>query len=218
MKCAVCGSNSGKYAVCFKHRETKYESKCPIHGKTTFIGRQCLKCKDLKTPLYLVKNGKDRFGNKIDRNHYLFPYMDRLTHLTRAQQIKYEKRISTTAGVYGIFAGNVCLYVGQSCYITNRIKQHKEKFKTAQKQMQGIRIRKKRIQLSKINRKVEFKYYEMANKYRLGDLSYRTLVSIPRKEKELGEILTYAEQAMMIAYKPKYNHIAARPSDIRIIF
>ena len=34
MKCAVCGTNSGKYAVCFKHRETKYESKCPIHGKT----------------------------------------------------------------------------------------------------------------------------------------------------------------------------------------
>lgn len=215
MKCAVCGTNSGNFVVCYKHRNTKYKSTCPIHGKTIFIGRQCQKCKDLKMPLYVIKNGKDRLGKKIGVRHFLYPYLDRLTKLDKKYQVKYQKRISSVSGIYGIFAGNICLYVGQSNNIKKRIEQHKKNFKIAQYQMRGIRIHKKRISLNKIPRKVEFKYYEMASNYKLSDLTYKTLFAIPQIEDnyKFNELLTYAEQAMMIAYKPKYNHIAARPSE-----
>lgn len=215
MKCAVCGTNSGNFVVCYKHRNTKYKSTCPIHGKTIFIGRQCQKCKDLKMPLYIIKNGKDRLGKKIGVRHFLYPYLDRLTKLDKKYQVKYQKRISSVSGIYGIFAGNICLYVGQSNNIKKRIEQHKKNFKIAQYQMRGIRIHKKRISLNKIPRKVEFKYYEMASNYRLSDLKYKTLFDVPQLDDtyKFNELLTYAEQAMMIAYKPKYNHIAARPSE-----
>ncbi len=215
MKCAVCGTNSGNFVVCYKHRNTKYKSTCPIHGKTIFIGRQCQKCKDLKMPLYVIKNGKDRLGKKIGVRHFLYPYLDRLTKLDKKYQVKYQKRISSVSGIYGIFAGNICLYVGQSNNIKKRIEQHKKNFKIAQYQMRGIRIHKKRISLNKIPRKVEYKYYEMASNYKLSDLTYKTLFAIPQIEDtyKFNELLTYAEQAMMIAYKPKYNHIAARPSE-----
>ena len=215
MKCAVCGTNSGNFVVCYKHRNTKYKSTYPIHGKTIFIGRQCQKCKDLKMPLYVIKNGKDRLGKKIGVRHFLYPYLDRLTKLDKKYQVKYQKRISSVSGIYGIFAGNICLYVGQSNNIKKRIEQHKKNFKIAQYQMRGIRIHKKRISLNKIPRKVEFKYYEMASNYKLSDLTYKTLFAIPQIEDnyKFNELLTYAEQAMMIAYKPKYNHIAARPSE-----
>jgi len=219
MKCAVCGKKvTGNYVVCYEHRGTKYQSTCPIHGKTTFIGRQCQKCLALKTPLYVVKNGKDRLGKKIGVRHFLYPYLERLTKLDRRYQSRFQKRISNTSGIYGIFAGSTCLYVGQSTNITNRIHQHQENFKKAQWQLRGIRIWKRRVNLSKIKKKkVEFKYYEMANKYRLKDLSYKTLFVVPRldSEYEFKELLTYAEQAMMITYKPKFNHIAARPTETK---
>lgn len=215
MKCAICGVDSGKYVVCYKHRATKYKSNCPIHGKTIFIGRQCQKCKDLKTPLYIVKNGKDRLGKKIGVRHFLYPFLDRLTNLNKTYQKTFQKRLTDKSGIYGIFYGNTCLYVGQSNNIKKRIEQHKKNFKIAQYQMRGIKIHKKRISLNKIPRKVEFKYYEMAHNYKLNDLTYKTLFVIPpqKDQYELNELLTYAEQAMMITYKPKYNHIAARPSE-----
>lgn len=216
MTCAVCGKKiSNSYVVCFEHRNTKYKAVCPIHGKTTFIGRQCQKCKDLKTPLYLVKNGKDRLGKKIGIRHFLYPYLERLTKLDKRYQVGFQKRITERSGVYGIFAGNTCLYVGQSNNIKKRIEQHKKNFKIAQYQLRGIRIHKKRICLSKVPKKVEFKYYEMANNYKLSDLTYKTLFAVPQlsDQYEFNELLTYAEQAMMIAYKPKYNHIAARPNE-----
>lgn len=218
MKCAICGVNSGKYVVCFEHRETKYKGKCPIHGESTFIGRQCQKCKKLKVPLYVIEDRKDRFGNKITKDHFLYPYLKRLTKLDKAYQQGFQKRISNGSGIYGIFTSNgTCLYVGQSTNITMRIKQHKDNFITAQRHMKGLRITKKRLHLSKINRKVEFKYYEMAHSYRLQDLSFKTLFVIPKLKNdfEYRELLTYAEQAMMLTYKPKYNHIAARPSEAK---
>ena len=57
-------------------------------------------------------------------------------------------------------------------------------------------------------------YYEMAKNYNLPDLSYKTLFRVPRlkDEFEFNELLTYAEQAMIESYQPKFNHIAARPS------
>jgi len=216
MKCAVCGKTiTNKYNVCYEHRNTKYTAICPIHGKTIFIGRQCQKCKDLKTPLYVVKNGKDRLGKKIGIRHFLYPYLERLTRLDKRYQANFQRRISSVSGIYGIFAGNTCLYVGQSMNITKRIEQHKKNFKIAQYQLRGIRIHKKRISLSKVPKKVEFKYYEMASNYKLSDLTYKTLFVVPQGEDyyEFTELLTYAEQAMMIAYKPKYNHIAARPNE-----
>ena len=214
MKCKVCGKDSGRYVVCFKHRETKYQDTCKIHGKTTFINRKCQKCQKLKVPIYIIKNKKDRHGKRITPSHFLYPYLTRLTTLSRPYQSKFQRRISNCSGIYGIFAGNVCLYVGQSTNITNRIKQHKENFIVAQKHMQGLRIRKKRINIGKIKHKVEYKYYEMASAYRLCDLSYKTLFVVPKlkDEEEYKELLTYAEQAMMLAYKPKFNHIAARPA------
>ena len=215
MKCKICGKDSGKYIVCYEHRDTKYKDICKIHGYTTFINRQCQKCQKLKEPIYLIKSGKDRFGKRITKYHLLYPYKDRLTKLTRAYQEPFQRRISNCAGIYGIFYKNTCLYVGQSRNITRRIEQHKKNFKIAQNHMRGIRIHKKKIYLSKIPCKVEYKYYEMAKNYRLSDLTYKTLFVVPllKNIDDYNELVTYAEQAMMIAYKPKYNHIAARPVD-----
>lgn len=214
MKCKVCGCNSGKYVVCWDHKDTKYKDTCKIHGKTWFINRQCQKCLELKTAIYLVKDNKDRFGDKITKDHFLYPYRKRLTHLNRRYQSQFMQRISNTAGIYGIFCGSTCLYVGQSVNISMRIGQHKENFKKAKFQIQGTKLHKQRISISKMPHKVEFKYYEMAKNYNLPDLSYKTLFRVPRlkDEFEFNELLTYAEQAMIESYQPKFNHIAARPS------
>lgn len=214
MKCKICGQNCGKYVVCFEHKETKYKDVCKIHGKTWFINRQCQKCNELKKVIYLIIDNKDRFGNKITKSHFLYPYKKRLTHLNRRYQTKYMKRISNTSGIYGIFYNNVCLYVGQSINISNRIKQHKENFRVARFHINGLRLHKQRISISKIQHKVEYKYYEMAHDYSLKDLSYKTLFVVPvlKDEFEYNELLTYAEQAMIETYQPKFNHIAARPS------
>ena len=214
MKCKVCGCNSGKYVVCWDHKDTKYKDTCKIHGKTWFINRQCQKCLELKTAIYLVKDNKDRFGDKITKDHFLYPYRKRLTHLNRRYQSQFMQRISNTAGIYGIFCGSTCLYVGQSVNISMRIKQHKENFKKAKFQIQGTKLHKQRISISKMPHKVEFKYYEMAKNYNLPDLSYKTLFRVPRLKDEFkfNELLTYAEQAMIESYQPKFNHIAARPS------
>lgn len=217
MKCKICGKDSGKYIVCYEHKDTKYKDICKIHGETWFINRQCQKCKKLKEPTYLIKNNKDRKGKTITKNHFLYPYKSRLlpTHLTIDYQKPFMQRISNTSGIYGIFYKNTCLYVGQSVNITNRIEQHKKNFKIAQNHLRGIRIHKKRVSISKIPHKVEYKYYELANNYKLSDLTYKTLFVIPKikNEQDYKELLTYAEQAMMIAYKPKFNHIAARPTE-----
>lgn len=214
MKCKICGKSCGKYKVCYDHRNSKYKDVCKIHGKTWFINNQCQKCKELKQPIYLIKDNKDRFGNTISKNHYLYPYLKRLTNYNIKYQRQFMKRISNASGIYGIFYNNVCLYVGQSVNITNRIKQHKENFKTAKFHINGLRLHKKRISISKIKHKVEYKYYEMAYNYNLDQLSFKTLFTIPKLKNdfEYNELLTYAEQAMIETYKPKYNHIAARPT------
>ena len=214
MKCKVWNKESGKYVVCYDHKNTKYIDYCKLHRKTTFINRQCLKCKQLKEPVYLIKDDKDRFGNNITKSHYLYPYLDRLTHLTKSYQNKYIQRISHSSGIYGSFYNNICLYVGQSIDISNRINQHKENFKKAQHQINGTRAHKKRISISKMPHKVEYKYYEMAYSYKLNDLSFKKLFNVPKMDNEFeyNEILTYAEQAMIETYKPKFNHIAARPT------
>lgn len=215
MKCKICGKNSGKYIVCYEHRETKYKDICKIHGRTWFINRQCLKCKKLKEPIYIIKSNKDRFGKRITKNHFLYPYKERLTNYDLNYQQQFMTRISKSAGIYGIFYNNTCLYVGQSRNITNRIEQHKKNFKIAQNHLKGIRIHKKRISISKIPHKVEYKYYELAKNYKLGDLTYKKLFAMPKMkdEFEFNELLTYAEQAMINTYKPKYNKIAARPNE-----
>lgn len=214
MKCKVCGCDSGKFAVCFEHRNKKYKDICHIHGKTTFINRQCLKCLELKKVIYKIEDNKDRFGNKIDKNHFLYPYKKQLTHLNRRYQSQFMQRISNTSGVYGIFCNNVCLYVGQSVNISNRISQHKDNFRTAKFQINGTKLHKQRVSISKMPHKVEYKYYEMAKEYNLPDLSYKTLFRVPKlkDEFEFNELLTYAEQAMIESYQPKFNHIAARPT------
>ena len=214
MKCKVCGCNCKNYSVCYNHRNVKYIDICKIHGSTDFINNQCLECKELKTPIYIIKNNKDRFENEINTEHYLYSYLTRLTKLNRNYQRQFIQRISKTSGIYGIFVNNVCLYVGQSINISNRVKQHKDNFKIAKFHLNGLRLHKKHIYLNKIPHKVEFKYYEMANKYNLSDLSFKTLFVIPKNKDEFifNELLTYAEQAMIESYKPKYNTMAARPT------
>lgn len=214
MKCKICGCNCGKYVVCYEHRNTKYKDVCKIHGTTWFVNRQCKKCEQLKTIIYVIKDNKDRFGNKINKKHYLYPYKNRLTHLNRRYQSKYMQRISNTSGIYGIFCGTTCLYVGQSVNISARVAQHKDNFRKAKYQLNGTRLYKQRVSINKIPHKVEYKYYEMANNYNLPDLSFKTLFKVPKlkDEFEYNELLTYAEQAMIESYKPKFNHIAARPS------
>lgn len=211
MKCKVCGKECGKYAVCWDHRETKYKDICKIHGETWFINRQCIKC---QIPVYNIVNNKDRKGKKITQRHFLYPYLDRLTNYDKSYQKQFQRRISNCAGVYGIFYNNTCLYVGQSFNITNRISQHKKNIIKVQNQLKGVRIHKKRVNINKVEHKVEFKYYELAKSYRLSDLSYKTLFVVPRLDNdyEFTELLTYAEQAMINTYKPKFNHMAARPT------
>lgn len=214
MKCKICGCDCGKFVVCFEHRNKKYKDTCKIHGNTWFINRQCLKCAELKEAIYLIRDNCDRFGNVVNKDHYLYPYRARLTHLTKKYQSKYMQRISKSSGIYGIFAGNTCLYVGQSVNVSNRIQQHKENFKVAKFQINGTKLHKQRISISKMPHKVEYKYYEMAKNYNLPDLSFKMLFKIPKLKDdfEFNELLTYAEQAMIESYKPKYNHIAARPT------
>ena len=214
MKCKICNKDSGKYVVCYEHRNTEYIDNCKIHGKTKFINRQCLKCKELKNPIYRIKNNKDRFGKVINKNHFLYPYLDRLTKLNKTYQNKFIKRLSHSPGIYGIFYNNICLYIGQSVDISNRIHQHRENFKKAQHQINGTRAHKKRISISKMPHKVEYKYYEMAYKYKLNELTFKRIFDVPRLKDEFqfNELMTYAEQAMIDTYKPKFNHIAARPT------
>jgi len=218
MKCRICNEPSGKYVVCYKHRNTKYKYDCKIHGNTWYKGRQCLECEKLKSPIYRIKYNKDRLGNKITKSHYLFPYLERLTNKSKQYQEQFMQRITESSGIYGIFYDNKCLYVGQSSNIKNRIHQHKECFKTAQRHLRGLRLHKQRIHLAKINRKTDFKYYELANKYKLSELTFKKLFNVPKRKNEFeyNELLTYAEQAMIDAYKPKYNTMSARPADRRI--
>ncbi len=214
MKCKICGQDCGKYVVCYKHRNTKYIDVCKLHGKTTFINRQCQKCEKLKDTIYLIKDNKDRLGNIITKTHYLYPYLDRLTNFSKQYQKQFMQRISHSSGIYGIFYKNTCLYIGQSIDISNRIYQHRENFKKAQHQINGTKAHKKRISISKMEHRVEYKYYEMAKNYKLNDLSFKKVFNVPINDDPFiyNEILTYAEQAMIETYKPKYNHIAARPT------
>lgn len=225
-KCAKKRCNEqieNKYRFCYKHRNTKYLDTCKIHGKTYFVNNQCQKCLRLKDPKYIIikKNNNYYFRNNkpITKKSILYPLLDRLTHLTREYQEPYIKRISEGPGIYGIFARNKkqlgeCLYIGQSVEVKTRIKQHKECFKTAQNHINGLRKHFKRINLNKIERKVEYKYYVMANQYTLKDLKFVKIISLDKKcsEREFREALTYCEQAMMTAFKPKFNTFAARPT------
>ena len=186
-----------KYVVCYKHRNTVYFDICKIHGRTRFINGKCVLC---HTPSYRIVDHKDRFGNKIGKNHILYQYLPFK---------KKKKRISHISGIYGIFYHNRCIYVGQSTDISRRIQQHKDCFKIAQNHLRGLRIHKKRIHLSKVPYKVEYKYYQMASEYKWSDLTFKTLWSMKKYD---GEVITYAEQAMIDLWRPKFNKIAAIPN------
>lgn len=227
-KCAYKKCNEqieDKYRFCFKHKNTRYIDTCAIHGKTHFINNQCLKCLQMKAPIYIItkKNNKYYYRNNrpISKNSILYPLLDRLVHTTREYQEPFIKRVSEGPGIYGIFVRKDkelgdCLYIGQSVNVKNRVQQHKECFKTAQYHINGLKRHKKRIKLSSIDKKVEYKYYVMANNYNLKDLKFVKIISLNRpdkcSDKEFKEALTYCEQAMMIAFHPRYNTFAARPT------
>lgn len=228
-KCAYRGCTQLvdiKYKYCYEHRETIYNDVCRIHGKTKFQQGRCLKCEQLKKPIYrLTYKGKswyDRNSDRITKNHYLYPYLKHLTKKTRKEQEKFIQKISSKPGIYGIFERKgaklgKCLYVGQSINVSQRVHQHRENFKKAQRHIIGVRMRNKHATIDRLKPyKTEFKYYRMADKYKLSELKFVRLMSLPYQSKltteQYKDLLTYAEQAMIDAYKPSLNLFAARPS------
>ena len=189
---------------CFKHKDDVYTDICKIHGKTKFQNYRCLKCQEMKKPKY----SKD----KEVLNCLTEIFGDRLKHKNKRYQSRYITRISCSAGIYGIFTkSGKCLYVGQSVNVSNRVKQHKECFKKAQRHLIGLKRWKRRLKVYK----VEYKYYEMARKYKLSDLKFVRLCTIPKKylqNSHFNAIITYMEQYMMDVYKPSLNTFAARPN------
>ena len=193
------------YMFCFKHKDDIYTDMCKIHGKTRFRNYKCLKCQEMKKPKYtknkqVLKELDNIFG-------------DRLKHKNRRYQERYISRISSSAGIYGIFTknGNRCLYVGQSVNVSNRVKQHKECFKKAQRHLIGLKRWNRKLKVYK----VEYKYYEMARKYNLSDLKFVRFCTIPKKYLQnpyYNAIITYMEQYMMDVYKPSLNTFSARPN------
>lgn len=208
-KCKHKGcKNKTQYMFCFVHKDDIYTDVCKIHGKTKFKNYHCLKCEEMKKPKY----SKDK---------KVLEYLDeifgkRLKHKNRRYQAQYIQRISPSAGIYGIFVKTSrglgkCLYVGQSVNVSTRVKQHKENFKKAQRHLIGLKTWHRKLKVYK----VEYKYYEMARKYKLSDLQFVRLCTIPKKYLHLSQfndIITYMEQFMMDSYKPSLNTFAARPN------
>lgn len=200
------------YTLCYECFQEKHLDYCKVHGRTTFNHGQCVKCTRLKQPLYkITKKGKnyyDKDGKIIPKDSLIYPCLP-----FKKQPFL---RISSAPGIYGVFCKDQCLYIGQSVDVSNRVKQHKENFKTAQYHLNGLRIRRKSLKVKDIkNYKVEIKYYKMADKYTLSELKFVRIMSFPKKtphNKELKEALTYCEQAYMDLYKPIFNLFSARPS------
>lgn len=237
-KCAVKGCNEqipNKYKVCFKHLDTNYYDVCKIHGRTLFNHYQCLKCKKLKQPEYIItKKNNKYYGRKnklLPKDYYLKPFYDRFLHLNRKYQEPFMGNVTDNPGVYGIFVKDnryknglgECIYVGQSKNMRSRVNQHKEAFKKAQRQIKGTRVHKKNASIKNLNHKTEYKYYKMADKYKLSQLKFVSLFKLNKnlfKQSDLTikEVLTYCEQAMITSYAqkglsmPKYNTMAARPA------
>ncbi len=80
------------------------------------MDKQCNKCSETKSlnEFYKNPNVKDGRQGHCKKCH---------TNMLRKPQAKYRDRM--VAGVYGIFSGQTCLYVGQSCKLTDRISAHK---------------------------------------------------------------------------------------------
>jgi len=201
-----------KYKYCYEHRNTVHVDVCKRHGKTMFRGNQCLLCEKDKRPIYRIEDGLDMSGESIcEAINILYPYRKRLQNLSRSYQRTYITYITSSPGIYGIFVRHgkhlgTCLYVGQSVNIKNRVQQHRKCIITAQRHLNRLHAQHKR----KISHyKVEYKYYQIAKQYKLSDIKFVTLWKLQTTDQQ---ILTYCEQAMIDAYKPKLNTLAARPT------
>lgn len=230
--CAACGCNaiiSTKYMFCSIHKDTIYNANCNIHGVTKFKHGKCIKCAALKVPLYniTVNNNKyyDKDGKLFKKNSSIAPYLkllcsskhDMISHINNTTKLHHNP------GVYGIFVKSKrnkhnigkCLYIGQSIDVCNRIESHKYCFKKAQRHIIGTKQHHKHITISKLQHKVDYKYYKMANSYKLSELMFVALLELPHtllNKADYKETLTYCEQAYMNKFKPLYNTFAARPS------
>ena len=226
-----------QYRFCFEHRKDKYQDVCYIHGKTMFSEGKCLKCQDMKKPIYRIhKRGNEYYFNRnrkpISKSSFIYPYCKQLTHKTISYQNKYIGKITTSPGIYGIFVRDKrrkdqmgeCLYVGQSRVgISTRVRQHKKSLALASRQIQGIRsYYGKSISWNKLksylNIKMELKYYSIIYKYSMSDLKFISLHTFSKKElskftnSEINMLLTCFEQMLIDVYKPSENRVAARPS------
>ena len=233
-KCAHKGCNNKideQYRFCYEHRKDKYIGTCYIHGKTTFSEGRCLKCQEMKKPIYRIhKRGNDYYFNRnrkpINKNSFIHPYCKQLTHKTVSYQNRYIGKITNSPGIYGIFVRDKrrkdqmgeCLYVGQSINLATRIKQHKKNFVVASNHIKGLKAQSKSSIIVIPKYKVEAKYYMMAKDYWLKDLKFVCLYKftdndfkkLQNSEKKI--LLTLEEQLFIDLYSPKLNTFAARPS------
>lgn len=220
-----------KYRFCYEHRKDKYYDQCHIHGKQLFSEGKCLKCQEMKKPIYRIynRNGKYYFNRDkkpLPLNSFLKPYYKVLTHKTKAYQKQFMCNISNQPGIYGIFVRDrrkkshlgECLYVGQSQSISKRIEQHKKNFVVASNHIKGLKAHNKTGIIVIPKYKVESKYYMMAKDYWLKDLKFVCLYKIPKKkflklsQEEQKMLLTFLEQCEMDVWQPKLNYFAARPN------
>ena len=233
-KCTHKGCNTqidDKYRFCYEHRKDKYYDICKIHGKQQFSEGKCLKCQEMKKPIYRVykRNGKYYFNRDkkpLEKNNFLQPYYKDLTHKNKNYYKKYISNITNRAGIYGIFVRDKkkkdqlgkCLYIGQSNNISLRVKQHKKNFVTASNHIKGLKIHNPQGIIVIPKYKVEAKYYMMAKDYYLKDLKFvclyksndRTFKKLSHSEQKI--LLTFFEQALMDIWMPPLNTFAARPS------
>jgi len=219
-----------QYRFCYEHRKDKYQDTCYIHGKTLFSEGKCLKCLDMKRPIYRIhKRDNNYYFNRnrkpIDKDSFMYPYCKQLTHKTISYQNRYMGKISNSAGIYGIFVRDKrkkdqlgeCLYVGQATDISRRIKQHKKNFATASNHIKGLKASSKSSVIVIPKYKVEAKYYMMAKDYWLKDLKFVCLYRFDDNFKKLlpseqKVLLTLEEQLFIDIYSSSLNTFAARPS------
>ena len=233
-KCPYIGCNSivnDKYVYCWFHKDEKYKSICKIHGESIFKGGRCVECEKMKRPMYRIHKRANKYyvGNSkkpLPKDSYLMKqgWNRILIHKNRKYAMRFVSRITNTPGIYGIFTRDKrnkhgigkCLYVGQSVNIKNRVKQHRDNLKEAKRHI--ISNHKRIPDSNKMN--VAKMYYYIAFDYNLEDLKFVRLMSIDRRQWnklsriESLELLTFLEQYCMDSWKPKFNKIAARVTNL----
>lgn len=218
-----------KYKFCIKHKDTPYYDICKIHGKQVFVAGVCQKCKSMHYGIYRIyyRDGKyfhNRNKKPIPKDSWLKPWLRILANKNISyHKRREEKEVTASPGVYGIFVGKKCLYIGQSVNVQRRKGEHYKCIEIADKHLKRLKKKSKYKSLSKLlkrkNAKVSWKYYKIANNYSVDNLTFKQLVRIKQKEwnsltkYQRQTLLSYFEQLMMDIHKPTLNIVKARNSN-----